>query len=94
MRQTTEISHVLEIFGPRNQAFRPVSWDYNPELKEAVRLAWDGQLNEAISAAQDAYITHHGNMHGVRFRVRTETKTYSFLGPWEEGTSESGADLL
>lgn len=88
MRQTSETSHVLEIYGPRNQAFRPVSTDIYPELKQAQCLAWDGLIMGAICAAQEAYIAKHGEMHGIRFRVTTKVVTHSFLGPWEEGTGE------
>lgn len=82
MRQTTEISHTLEISGPRNDAFRTALED---EFKEARRLAHDGNFSEAIRKAEDAYIEAHGNMHGVAFRVVTTQTTYSFNGPWEEG---------
>lgn len=85
MRQTTEISHTLEISGPRGQAFHPV---LDEEFEEASRLAYDGEISAAIRKAEDIYIDLHGHMHGVAFRVVTITRTCSFNGIWKEGTGE------
>lgn len=81
LRQITNINHQLELFGPRNIAFRPATDEF---LRPAAKLANGGNIAAALDAAEEAYITHHGNMHGVSFRIRTTSETLSGHGAVEE----------
>jgi len=72
MKTQTETYHVLEMCGPRDQVWhQPQAGMYRP----AVLLAYYGRIVEAIEEAERVRIENYGNMHAVRFRVVTTTKT-------------------
>jgi hypothetical protein len=77
MKTISDTSHVLEISGPRNIAWRPADRD---KLGEACKLADEGRLQEALNRAADDYIAQKGDMHGVSFRVVTTERRVSFIG--------------
>jgi len=71
--------HVLELFGPRRQAWRPAIACHGHLLQEAVALADAGRHSEALRSAEDAWVECHGHMRDVAFRVRTTTVQVSAL---------------
>lgn len=77
MKQMTSTSCTLEQSGPRGIAWRPVDGEM---FREAIHLAHAGRSYEALLSAQDVYITKHGQMHEVDFRVVTKEVTVTFLG--------------
>ena len=70
----TSESHRLEIYGPRNQGWRPVD---SYEYREASSLAREGSIEKALSMAEETRIKEHGHMRGVAFRVATNRTSYS-----------------
>lgn len=81
MVEISHTSHVLEIAGPRGQIWRPALQTSSGDLfREPQRLVMAGRFVEGLEAAQDAYIAAHGDMHGVAFRVRSNTETLVGLG--------------
>ena len=80
MVEISHTSHVLEIAGPRGQIWRPALQTSADLFREPQRLVMAGRFYEALEAAQDAYIAAHGDMHGVAFRVRSNTETLVGMG--------------
>ena len=80
MQQLTNISQSLEIRGPRDQPWRPLATEM---FQEANRLTESGRTYEALLCAQDLYVSKHGDMHGVDFRVVTREVTVSILGAFD-----------
>lgn len=62
--------YTLEIYGPRNQVWRPAHGIHGDVLKEAIKLAEQGQSTLAIDRASDFWIAQYGHMHDISFRVR------------------------
>jgi hypothetical protein len=72
---------VLEQYGPRDINWRRAS---DPCLIEAQQLVYLGRQKEALNIAQDAWISAHGDMHGVRFRVKSVKTVLQGLCPVAE----------
>ena len=79
MRQLVRTDHVLEI-KIRNEIWRPPDAGF---LLPARTLAYQGHIIEALDEAAKLYLQNYGNMHGILFRVRTETQTLSSLAPFD-----------
>lgn len=77
MQQLTNTSATLEMNGPRGQVWRPAVHDIFQGARE---LTAAGRTYEALLCAQDAYVSAHGDMHGVEFRVVTREVTITVLG--------------
>ena len=81
MKQLTETYHILEMRSRPNLAWhKPTAGMYRP----AEILAYEGNLVEALEAAQRIEIENYGHMKGVSFRVVTKATTITVLaGPIE-----------
>lgn len=72
----TSTDHALEIREPAG-VWRPAL----DELYGRARsLAYRGRHEEALTAAEEALVAARGNMHGVEFRVVTNTRTATWHG--------------
>lgn len=78
MKQLTTTYHTLEQYGPRNQVWRSVQ---KADLPGAFDLAYRGSLIDALMCAETEYIVKHGDMHGVKFRIKSQTVTLTTIGP-------------
>jgi hypothetical protein len=81
MHTITHEESVLEQFGPRDVNWRRAS---DKCLSEAQQLAYMGRHKEALYLAQDEWIGAHGDLHGIRFRVRSVTTAIHGLNPIAE----------
>lgn len=81
MHTITHEESVLEQYGPRDISWRRAS---DTCLSEAQQLVYFGRHKEALNIAQDAWIAAHGEMHGIRFRVRSVTTAIHGLHPVAE----------
>lgn len=77
MRQIVTVTHTLEIAGPLGQIWLSAT---EKSFAGAIQMAQQNSLTGALTAAQDAYVSAHGDMHGVSFRVRSVGETLSGLG--------------
>jgi hypothetical protein len=77
VKQMKTTSQTLEMSGPRGQIWRPAQGDI---FTFALSLVAAGRTYEGLMAAQDAYVSAKGDMHGVDFRVVTKEVTVTFLG--------------
>ncbi len=68
MRTISHEEHVLEQYGPRDISWRRATDEC---LADAGHHAYVGRHQEALLLAQDAWVSTHGNMLGIRFRVRS-----------------------
>lgn len=81
MRTISQEEHVLEQYGPRDISWRRAT---DKCLAGAQHHAYVGRHQEALHLAQDSWVSAHGDMHGIRFRVRSVVTSIYGLHPVAE----------